>query len=90
MMNGIENTPSCLNWASRIKQLLSTLGFYEVWVNQGVGNKNMFLCVFKQRFLDNFPKDGPADLKNQTELTFIHNVLLLKISLPWILLGLKI
>ena len=43
MINDIENKPNFLNWASRVKQLLSTLGFYEVWVNQGVGNKNVFL-----------------------------------------------
>ena len=42
MMNDIENEQNCLNLASRVKQLLSTLGFYEVWVNQGVGNKNVF------------------------------------------------
>ena len=28
MMNDIENKPNSLNWASRVKQLLSTLGFY--------------------------------------------------------------
>ena len=42
MMNDIENKPNCLNLASRVEQLLSTLGFYEVWVNQGVGNKMCF------------------------------------------------
>ena len=33
MMNDIENKPNCLNWASVVKQLLSTLGFHEVWMN---------------------------------------------------------
>ena len=47
-----------------------------------------FMC-FKQRLLDNFPKDGPADLQNQAELTFIHYFLLLNISFTWILLRLK-
>ena len=42
MMNDIENKPNCLNWASRLKLSLSTLWFYEVWENQGVGNKNVF------------------------------------------------
>ena len=51
MMNDIENKPNCLNWASRVKQLLSTLGFYEVWVNQGVGNKNVFFMCFKTKVI---------------------------------------
>ena len=55
----------------------------------GGGNKNVSLCVIKQRLLDNFPKDGPADLQNQAELTFIHYFLLLNISFTWILLRLK-
>ena len=45
MINYIENKPNCLNWASRVKLLLSALGFYEVWVSQGVGNTNVFSCV---------------------------------------------
>ena len=51
MMNHIENNkPNCLNWASRVKLLLSALGFYEVWVNQGVGNTNVFSCVFNKDY----------------------------------------
>ena len=50
MMNDIENKPNCLNWASRVKQLLSTLGLYKVWVNQGVGNKNVCLCFLNKDY----------------------------------------
>ena len=70
MMNDIENKPNCLNWASRVKQLLSTLGFYEVWVNQGVGNKNVFLCVLKQRLLDNFSQGWSSRLAESNRANF--------------------
>ena len=70
MMNDIENKPNCLNWASRVKQLLSTLGFYEVWVNQGVGNKNVFLCVLKQRLLDNFSQEWSSRLAESSRANF--------------------
>ena len=91
MMNDIENKPNCLNWASRVNQLLSTLGFYEVWVNGGggVGKKNVFLNKDYQIISPNSPKDGPADLQNQAELTFIHYFLLLNISFTWTLLRVK-
>ena len=42
MLADIENKPDCVNWASKLRDLLANLGFYGVWVNQGVGNKNIF------------------------------------------------
>ena len=54
MMTDIENKPDSVNWASKLRDLFSNLGFYGVWVNQGVGNKNRFLDEFKQRLNDNF------------------------------------
>ena len=38
---------NCVNWASRVKFLLSSLDFYEVCVKQGVGNKSAFLWALK-------------------------------------------
>ena len=32
-----------VTWASKIKQVLFTLGFGEVWMEQGVGNIELFL-----------------------------------------------
>ena len=45
------------NWAYLlvVKDLLSRMGFREVWMNQGVGNIELFFFkVFKQRITDNF------------------------------------
>ena len=47
MMVNIENKPYCVNWASKLSDLLSNLGFYGVWLNQGVGKKDIFSAEFK-------------------------------------------
>ena len=49
--------PNKVNWAYLVKDLLSRLGFYHVWLNQGVGNVNAFLNLFKQRLNDNFTQN---------------------------------
>ena len=70
MLNDIENKPNCVNWAARVKFLLSSLGFYEVWVNQGVGNKSAFLWAFKQRLTDSFMQDWNSRLAESSRANF--------------------
>ena len=53
MLHYDEINQNTTNWASKLNELLSTLGFYEVWLNQGVGNKNVFLSEAKVRLHDN-------------------------------------
>jgi len=43
-----------VNWASKVKGLLSKLGFYEVWLAQGVGNYKLFLSKLNQRIRDTY------------------------------------
>ena len=38
-----------------------SLGFYQVWLNQGVGNISIFISVFKQRLPDISYKTGKKD-----------------------------
>ena len=38
-----EGKPNTVNWASKVKDLLSPMGYYEVWIAQGVGNKTAFV-----------------------------------------------
>ena len=59
-----------LNWASKVKDLLSSLGFYEVWLTQGVGNKNMFLSELKLRFNDNFIQNWDSRLTDSSRANF--------------------
>ena len=41
--------------------MLSTLGFYDVWVVQGVGNKQLFLNLAKQKLRDHFLQNRCAE-----------------------------
>ena len=54
MINDIEINPNKVNWASLVKHLLASLGFYNVWVNQSAGNDKYFIEIIKQRLTDNF------------------------------------
>ena len=68
MLNDIANKPNCVNWVSKVN--FSSLGFYDVWVNQGVGNKRAFLNVFKQRLSDNFMQDWNSRLVESSRANF--------------------
>ena len=80
MLNDMDTKPTCVNWASKVNFLLSSLGFHEVWVNQGVGNKKAFLQIFKQRLVILMCKIGIADLVSQVGQIFIHFFLVLNIK----------
>ena len=57
MLNDIEASPNTVNWASLLRRMLSELGFYDVWVQQGVGNYDIFIRgVFRNNvdFFNNF------------------------------------
>ena len=42
LLSVLRRKPNTVNWASKVKDLLSSMKFYEVWLAQGVGNKNDF------------------------------------------------
>ena len=46
MLRDMELKPNAVNWASLVKHLLMSLGFYEVWLAQGVGDYKAFISVF--------------------------------------------
>ena len=54
MLQDIEQLPNKVNWTSLLRDMLMALVFYNVWLNQGVGNYNGFMPVLKQRLIDNF------------------------------------
>ena len=39
-------------WVSNVRCLLSSYGFRYVWDSHGVGHRNEFLTVFRQRLID--------------------------------------
>lgn len=66
MLSDIEAQPLKTNWASRTRDLLSRLGFMEVWDLQGVGNIEAFLKTFRQRVRDIYTQNWHSRLENST------------------------
>ena len=52
MLSDIDDSVRIVNWAFLVRMLLCNLGFYEAWLNQGVGDENIFLKFAKQRLHD--------------------------------------
>jgi hypothetical protein len=58
-----ENEKKC--WASDIKNILGSSGFYFVWLNQGVEDVKTFLAVFRQRLVDNFMQEWSSTIREK-------------------------
>jgi hypothetical protein len=58
-----QNGKRC--WASEIRELLSKMGFYYVWVNQGVNNIDVFLEEFKQRLIGQFAQEWESTVRGK-------------------------
>ena len=72
MLQDVEAHPNKVNWAVLVRNLLSELGFYEVWVQQGVGNYNVFISLFKQRLTDNYVQNTNARLQTHSRARFFN------------------
>ena len=70
MLNDIAAIPNKVNWASLLRNMLSELGFYEVWAQQGVGNYDVFISYFKQRLTDTFIQNWRARLEQSSRASF--------------------
>ena len=66
--------PNKINWASLVRNLLRSLGFYEVWLAQGVANKDMFLSIFKQRINDIFIQNWRERLEDSSRANFYTSI----------------
>ena len=62
------------NWVSDVKQLLCSIGFGDVWYNQGVIDQTGFLCVIKQRLFDIFKQSWSARLVESPRARFYRQV----------------
>ena len=52
-------------WATEIRELLSNAGFYEIWLNQGVGHVKIFLKTLKQRLVDVFFQEWYGTIRDK-------------------------
>ena len=66
MYTDIEIKPNAMSWAKSVMYLLQSLGFNEVWINQGVGDVDIFLNLVKQRLTDTFIQNWYTELRNST------------------------
>lgn len=74
LVDQINDRPNTRNWASNVKDLLSRLGFYEVWLSQGVGNSKVFLNLFKQRVKDTYIQTWNEQLQNSSRSLFYKEI----------------
>ena len=80
MLRDIELLATKVNWDSVVRHLFCSLGFYDVWVQQGVGDYSKFISVLKQRLNDNFIQNWRARLEESPRATFYKSIAAFQ---PW-------
>ena len=60
------------NWAYNVKTLSYTHGFGNVWEDPYSVNPNTFLCMFRQRLIDNFVQQWKADTINNNNVLSLY------------------
>ena len=68
--------PHKVSWVTLLQHLLSLhiLGFYEIWLAQGVGNVNAFVRVFEQRLRYNNVQNWNSRLEHSSRSTFVNQL----------------
>ena len=70
MLQDVDAHPNKVYWVVLVSKLLSELGFYEVWVQQGVGNYYVFISLFKQMLTDKYVQTRNARLQAHSRARF--------------------
>ena len=58
--------PNCKSWAKSVRDILQSLGFYEVWLFQTVGDIDIFVCELKQRLQDVYVQNWFSEINNSS------------------------
>ena len=74
LKSDLESHPNHIGWVYNVKRLLSRLGFYDVWLNQGVGDVNIFLNILKTRLYDIYQQDWNASLQESSRALFYRTI----------------
>ena len=72
LRNDIEVFPNQKHWASLLREIISSLDFFDLWIFQGVGNKQLFLNLAIK--LDNFQQKWTAELRMLTRALFYSEI----------------
>ena len=67
-------------WIRSIKSILQNTGFNYVWENQGVGDIQCFLSVFKRRLRDIWQQEWSYRVSNSTRASFYKTIKLTPIA----------
>ena len=57
---------NCTNWASRVRDLLFSLGLGECWFQQSVGDIQAFISIADQRIKDQYLQQWHGNLESST------------------------
>ena len=68
MLLNLDNSGR-VTWISDIKYILYSYGFGDVWLNQGAGNPELFISLFKQRIYDNATQHLHSDINHMSKLS---------------------
>ena len=72
-LNGIDNH-SGDSWIKSVRSLLCNHGFGDVWYNQGVGDPDLFLKLFRGRCFDIFKQNWQEQLKESPRARFYRAI----------------
>ena len=75
MVQDIELRPRSTNWAMYVKNILTQLGFYHVWLNQGVENIPLFISLFRQRVRDTFIQALEGRVNDSSRALFYKSIM---------------
>ena len=71
-------------WTKSVRDLLFSMGFGEVWYNQGVGNCSAFISEFKQRSRDIFQQNWSCELEISSRATFYRSIRNIHVYQPYL------
>ena len=74
LRSDIKTQRNCINWCSLVRDLISTLGFYEIGLYHDVGNAKLFLLNVKQRIINHFIQGWNGRLHDSSRTNFHKNV----------------
>ena len=72
LLKDSDDYPNKKNWVTLLRDTLGNLGFHEVWLAQGVGQKSVFIALLKQRIHDNFIQTWEGRLNNSSRALFYN------------------
>ena len=74
LLSDLELHPNKKNWCSLLKDLLCSLGFYEIWLFQDVGHSKIFLLNVRLRLKDQFIQGWNGRLQDSSRARLYKEV----------------